>query len=87
MSKVIKGGTLVTADREWKADILIEDELVDNIDTFLNSIDDFNIWSKDSHNIQKLSKSRLITPLVKAVQELSAQVTALQAEVTKLKGE
>ena len=52
-----------------------------------DSIDDFNIWSKDSHNIQKLSKSRLITPLVKAVQELSAQVTALQAEVTKLKGE
>ena len=24
MSKVIKGGTIVTADREWKSDILIE---------------------------------------------------------------
>ena len=52
-----------------------------------DSIDDFNIWSKDQHNVQELAKSRLITPLVKAVQELSAQVTALQAEVTKLKGE
>ena len=24
MSKVIKGGTVVTADRTWKADVLIE---------------------------------------------------------------
>ena len=31
MSKVIKGGTLVTADREWKADILIEDEKIKQI--------------------------------------------------------
>ena len=28
MSKVIKGGTIVTADREWKADILIEGEQI-----------------------------------------------------------
>ncbi len=26
MSKVIKGGTIVTADRRWKADVLIEAE-------------------------------------------------------------
>ena len=31
MSKVIKGGTIVTADREWKADILIEGEQIKKI--------------------------------------------------------
>ena len=31
MSKVIKGGTLVTADREWKSDILIEGEKIKKI--------------------------------------------------------
>ena len=28
MTKVIKGGTIVTADREWKADVLIENEKI-----------------------------------------------------------
>lgn len=31
MSKVIKGGTVVTADRTWKADILIEGETIARI--------------------------------------------------------
>ena len=31
MGKVIKGGTLVTADREWKADVLIEGEIIKQI--------------------------------------------------------
>lgn len=31
MNKVIKGGTIVTADREWKADILIEGEAIKQI--------------------------------------------------------
>ena len=28
MSKVIKGGTIVTADRQWRADVLIEGEKI-----------------------------------------------------------
>ena len=28
MTKVIKGGTVVTADRTWKADVLIEGEKI-----------------------------------------------------------
>ena len=28
MSKLIKGGTVVTADRQWKADVLIEGEKI-----------------------------------------------------------
>ena len=31
MSKVIKGGTIVTADREWKSDILIDGEIIKQI--------------------------------------------------------
>ncbi|MEM8656453.1 MAG: dihydropyrimidinase [Pseudomonadota bacterium] len=31
MSKVIKGGTVVTADRTWKADVLIEGEVIKQI--------------------------------------------------------
>ena len=31
MTKVIKGGTVVTADRTWKADILIEGETISRI--------------------------------------------------------
>ena len=31
MSKVIKGGTVVTADRTWKADVLIEGERIERI--------------------------------------------------------
>ena len=36
MSKVIKGGTIVTADREWKADVLIEGEKIKQIGENLN---------------------------------------------------
>ena len=31
MSKVIKGGTVCTADRAWKADVLIEGETIKQI--------------------------------------------------------
>ena len=31
MSKVIKGGTIVTADRQWQADVLIEGEHIAEI--------------------------------------------------------
>ena len=31
MTKVIKGGTIVTADRTWKADVLIEGEIIKQI--------------------------------------------------------
>ena len=48
--------------------------------------DTFNGW-EEGQDGQALSREMFVTPLIKAVQELSAQVTALQAEVTKLKGE
>ena len=36
MSKVIKGGMVCTADRTWKADVLIEDEIIKQIGEDLN---------------------------------------------------
>ena len=48
---------------------------------------DFDGWSQDADGMQGISKEAFITPLIKAVQELSAEVTALKAEVAALKGE
>ena len=53
-----------------------------------HSITDFGGHHEDAKTgIQGIAQSMFIYPLIKATQELSAQVTALQAEVTKLKGE
>jgi len=46
----------------------------------------FNGWDQGPDGIQAISREMFISPLVKAVQELSAQVQALQAEVNALKG-
>jgi hypothetical protein len=49
-------------------------------------VDDWAGWEEDSKGVQRISREMFVIPLVKAVQELSAQVTALQAEVNTLKG-
>ena len=45
----------------------------------------FNGWDQGNDGIQAISREMFISPLVKAVQELSAQVQALQAEIATLK--
>ena len=50
-------------------------------------VDTFKGWSQDSNGIQKISREMYVIPLIKAIQELTAKVTSLEAEVTKLKGE
>ena len=47
-------------------------------------VSDWDGWSKDEHGVQRLAHTALVEPLVKAVQELSAQVTALTTRVTEL---
>ena len=47
----------------------------------------FNGWEQDEKGVQALGMESFVTPLIKAVQELSAEVTALKAEVAALKGE
>jgi hypothetical protein len=49
-------------------------------------VDDWAGWQQDAKGVQQISREMFVIPLVKAVQELSAQVTALQAEVNTLKG-
>jgi trimeric autotransporter adhesin len=43
-------------------------------------------WDVGPDTIQAISREMFVSPLIKAIQELSAQVTALQAEVNTLKG-
>lgn len=49
--------------------------------------DTFNGWDQGSDGIQAISREMFISPLVKAVQELAAQVEALQAEIAILKAQ
>jgi hypothetical protein len=46
----------------------------------------FNGWAQGSDGVQAISREMFISPLVKAIQELSAQVETLKAEVATLKG-
>jgi len=46
----------------------------------------FNGWDQGSDGIQAISREMFVTPLIKAIQELSAKCDALQAEVNQLKG-
>ena len=43
-------------------------------------------WEEGLDGVQTISREQFVSPLIKAIQELSAKVTSLEAEVTKLKG-
>jgi hypothetical protein len=46
---------------------------------------DFTVWSKGEDGMQELGETELITPLVKAVQELTEMVKSQQKEIEELK--
>ena len=48
---------------------------------------DFTVWREHEDGMQLLGEAEFITPLIKAVQELSTQVDTLTAELSALKGE
>ncbi len=48
-------------------------------------VSDFSGWSEDEHGVQQVSREMFVIPLVKAVQELSAKVDALETENTNIK--
>ena len=50
-------------------------------------VSDFSGWKEDQYGVQQISREMFVIPLVKAVQELSAKVTALEARVATLEGE
>ena len=49
-------------------------------------VSDFGGWKEDQYGVQQVSREMFVIPLVKAVQELSTKVDALEAEIVKLKG-
>ena len=78
--------TKTEADHKEKLYGLIAQEVKEALDK--NNITDFGGWEKEkTSGINKVAQAMFIYPLIKAVQELSAQVTTLSAEVKKLKGE
>ena len=46
---------------------------------------EFPVWSKQDDGMEMLGESELITPLVKAVQELTEIVKSQQKEIEELK--
>ena len=64
---------------------LVAQEVKEALDTA--GVDTFAGWSEDSDGVQNISREMFVIPLIKAVQELSATVETLQAEIELLKGE
>jgi hypothetical protein len=62
---------------------LVAQEVKAALDT--EGVDTFAGWGVGLDGVQVISREMFVSPLIKAVQELSAQVTALQAEVNTLK--
>ena len=46
---------------------------------------EFPVWKENTDGMQELGETELITPLVKAVQELTEIVKSQQKEIEKLK--
>ena len=46
---------------------------------------EFPVWKENRDGMQELGEAELITPLVKAVQELTEMVKSQQKEIEKLK--
>ena len=65
----------------------IAQEVKQAIDADSNLKDGFRLWDKRGDGSQEIAETALIPMLVKAIQELSAKVTSLEAEVKALKGE
>ena len=42
-------------------------------------VSDFSGWSEDAHGVQQVSREMFVIPLIKAVQELTARVAALES--------
>jgi len=45
-----------------------------------------DVWAEDEDGMQRVSETKFVTQLIKAVQQLSAQVDALTARITTLEG-
>ena len=55
---------------------LLAQEVKGALDTA--GVSTFKGWSEDAHGVQNISREMFVIPLIKAVQELSAKVKALE---------
>ena len=58
---------------------LIAQEVKESMDKF--DADTFPGWNVDTKGIQEVSKESFVIPLIKAVQELSAEVASLKEQL------
>ena len=75
------------SDNTMETDITMHGFIAQEVKAALDTagVDDWAGWEEDRFGVQRISREMFVIPLVKAVQELSTQVTTLQAEVDKLK--
>ena len=71
---------------EMNTDVTMHGFIAQEVKTALDTagVSDFAGWSLDAYNVQQISREMFVVPLVKAVQELSAKNTALEARVKAL---
>ena len=58
----------------------IAQEVKDVLDEY-DVTNDIDVWKKDSKGIQMVNENKLIIPLIKAVQELSAEIEELKQQI------
>jgi len=75
------------ADNEMNTEATMHNFIAQEVKAALDTagVSDFSGWSEDQYGIQQVSREMFVIPLVKAVQELSAKVDALETENTAIK--
>jgi len=75
------------ADNEMNTEATMHNFIAQEVKAALDTagVSDFSGWSEDHYGIQQVSREMFVIPLVKAVQELSAKVDALETENTAIK--
>mgnify|MGYP001199178067 CR=1 FL=1 len=67
-----------------RSDITLHGFIAQEVKAALDTagVDNHGCWTKENNGIQGVSIEAMVTPLVKAVQELSAKVESLEAQVS-----
>ena len=75
-------------ENQMDLDVVMHGFIAQNVKQALEATNSENcgVWVTERDGTQGVSREMFIVPLVKAVQELSAQVEALKAEIATLKG-
>jgi len=77
-----------SADNEMNTAVTMHNFIAQEVKTALDTagVSDFSGWKEDEYGVQQVSREMFVIPLVKAIQELSAQVEALTARIETLEG-